>query len=352
MKKLKALPGKSLENMAIIKQKMPEKKHLIIGICLCFLLAFLLFLLSQKTVSEKAELTKQGEAIYSPVDGIIYEVLIPKGKTVRKGDALIRFDPAYIRSKVSEIRGYLQLFKENRHNSGTLKQIFKHLLNDVFAGITQEVLTLSETEKEKLTELQQITREHTKAQVAMRNPSSFVDGKPDAALVQKEQELQKKSEEAEQAFHDASTARALADKKYRDLTNSLGEANSILYRYLEEEYNKTLALQKNEYIYAPFNAVVGTTYVKAGSIVQRHEILMDIHPENAEEWWVLAEFSKSDAKKLKERDICTVLTEEGEKLEARIFKIEEKQEKTLVKLYIINPPENLKASEFVTVKSK
>ena len=40
MKKLKALPGKSLENMAIIKQKMPEKKHLIIGICLCFLLAF------------------------------------------------------------------------------------------------------------------------------------------------------------------------------------------------------------------------------------------------------------------------------------------------------------------------
>lgn len=68
MKKLKALPGKSLENMAIIKQKMPEKKHLIIGICLCFLLAFLLFLLSQKVVSEKAELTMRGEAIYSPVD--------------------------------------------------------------------------------------------------------------------------------------------------------------------------------------------------------------------------------------------------------------------------------------------
>ncbi len=121
---------------------------------------------------------------------------------------------------------------------------------------------------------------------------------------------------------------------------------------MEEEYNKTLALQKNEYIYAPFNAVVGITYVKAGSIVQRNEILMDIHPENAEEWWVLAEFSKNDAKKLKERDICTVLTEDGEKLEARIFKIEEKQEKSLVKLYIINPPENLKASEFVTVKSK
>ncbi len=79
---------------------------------------------------------------------------------------------------------------------------------------------------------------------------------------------------------------------------------------------------------------------------------MDIHPENAEEWWVLAEFSKNDAKKLKERDICTVLTEDGEKLEARIFKIEEKQEKSLVKLYIISPPENLKASEFVTVKSK
>lgn len=87
-------------------------------------------------------------------------------------------------------------------------------------------------------------------------------------------------------------------------------------------------------------------------MVRKDEILMEIHPENAEEWWVLAEFSKSDAKKLKERDICTVITEDNDKLDARIFSIEDKQEKALVKLFILDPPEGLKASQFVTVKSK
>ena len=186
----------------------------------------------------------------------------------------------------------------------------------------------------------------------MRRPNSFIDGKPDPELVKKEQELQKKYNEAEEAFQTASTARAAADKKYRDLTNSLGQPNSILYRYLEEEYNKALVLQKNEYIYAPFNAVAGMHYANNGSMVRKDEILMEIHPENAEEWWVLAEFSKSDAKKLKERDICTVITEDNDKLDARIFSIEDKQEKALVKLFILDPPEGLKASQFVTVKSK
>lgn len=352
MKKLKALPTANIQNMAIIKQKMPEKKILIVGISLCLLLAFVLFLLSQSVTSTKAELTKEGEAIYSPVDGIIFEMLIPKGKNIRKGDALIHFDPAYIRSKAAEIQSYLQLFSENRHNAGTLKQIFKPLLADVFSDITREITQLSETEAAKLKELQDIVREHTKAQVAMRRPQSFIDGKPDPELVKKEQDLQKKHEEAEEAYQTASLARASADKKYRDLTNSLGQPNSILYRYLEEEYNKSLALQKNEYIYAPFNAVAGIQYVNNGAIVKKDGLLMEIHPENAEEWWVLAEFAKNDAKKLKERELCTVLTEDKEKLTARIFSIEDKQEYALVKLYILDPPQDLKASEFVTVKSK
>lgn len=352
MKKLKELPGSNTENMAVIKQKMPEKKILLIGISLCLLLAFLLFLLGQKVTSQKAELTKQGEAIYSPVDGIIFEMLIPKGKNVRKGDALIHFDPAYIRSKTAEIREYLQVFNDNKHNAGTLKQIFKPLLADVFSDITKEITQLSETEAQKLKELQGVVREHTKAQVAMRRPNSFADGKPDPELVKKEQELQKKYGEAEEAFQTASLARASADKKYRDLTNSLGQPNSILYRYLEEEYNRTLALQKNEYIYAPFNAVAGVHYVKNGSAVKKDEILMDIHPENAEEWWVLAEFTKSDAKKLKERELCTVITEDNKELTARIFSIEDKQDNALVKLFILDAPEDLKASEFVTVKSR
>lgn len=352
MEKLKALPHSNTENMAVIKQKMPEKKHLIIGIGLCLLLAFFLFLLSQKVTSVKAELTKEGEAIYSPVDGIVFEMLVPKGKNVRKGDALVRFDPAYIRSRVTEVRGYLQLFNENKHNAGTLKQIFKPLLADVFNAITQEINQLSEIEAQKLKELQEIVREHTKAQVAMRRSNFSIDGKPDPELVKKEQELQKKYEEAEEAFQNASLARASADKKYRDLTNSLGQPNSILYRYIEEEYNKTLALQKNEYIYAPFNAVAGMHYVKNGSMVKKDEILLDIHPENAQEWWVLAEFAKSDAKKLKERELCTVITEDKQELTARIFSIENKEENALVKLYILDPPEDLKPSEFVTVKSK
>lgn len=352
MKKLEALPGSNTENMAVIKQKMPEKKILLIGISLCLLLAFLLFLLSQKVTSQKAELTRGGEAIYSPVDGIVFEMLIPKGKNVRKGDALIHFDPGYIRSKVAEIRGYLQVFNDNKHNAGTLKQIFKPLLADVFSGITQEINELSEVEAKKLQELQKIIREHTKAQVAMRRPNSFVDGKPDPELVKKEQELQKKYEEAEEAFQNASLARASADKKYRDLTNSLGQPDSILYRYLEEEYNNTLALQKNEYIYAPFNAVAGMHYVKNGSAVKKDDILMDIHPENADEWWVLAEFTKGDAKKLKERELCTVITEDKQELTARIFSIENKDENALVKLFILDPPADLKASSFVTVKSK
>lgn len=352
MKELKELPSPNTENIAVIKQKMPEKKHLIIGIGLCLLLAFLLFLLSQKVTSEKAELTREGEAIYSPVDGIVFEMLIPKGKSVRKGDALIHFDPGYIRSKAAEIREYLQVFNANKHNAGTLKQIFKPLLADVFGDITKEINQLSEVETQKLKELQEVVREHTKAQVAMRRPNSYIDGKPDPELVQKEQELQKKYEHAEEAFRAASLARASADKKYRDLTNSLGQPNSILYRYLEEAYNNSLALQKNEYIYAPFNAVAGMHYVKNGSTVKKDEILMEIHPENAEEWWVLAEFTKSSAQKLKERELCTVITEEGKELTARIFSIENNDENALVKLFILDPPADLKASEFVTVTSR
>lgn len=352
MKKLTALPSSSPENMAIIKQKKPEKKHLLIGIGICLLLAGILFLLSQKVTSEKAELTKEGEAIYSPVDGIVFEMLVQKGKNVRKGDALVHFDPGYIRSKVAEIRGYLQLFNDNKHNAGTLKQIFKPLLGNVFADINQEIAKLSEVETAKLKELQEIVREHTKAQVAMRRPNSFKDGKPDPDLVKKEQDLQKKYNEAEEAFQAASSARATADKRYRDLTNSLGQPNSILYRYLEEEYNKALVLQKNEYIYAPYNAVAGMHYVNNGSMVKKDQILMDIHAVNAEVWWVLAEFTKSDSKKLKERDICTVITEDNGKLDARIFSIEDKGENALVKLCILEPPENLKPSQFVTVKSK
>lgn len=352
MKKIKALPTAAINNMAVIKQKMPEKKHMLIGICLCFILAVLLFLLSQTVRSEQAELTKKGEAVFSPVDGIIYEMLIPKGQQVRKGDAIIRFDPAYIRTQVAAIREYLRLFQENRHNPGTLRQIFKPLLGDVFSGITEEIISLSAIETQKLAELQQLNREHAKAQIAMRRPSAFIDGKPDPALIQKEKDVRNKIAEAEKALENASTARSLADKKYRDLTNSLGQANSILYRYLEEEYNKALLRQKNEYLYAPFDAVAGIHYVGKGSAVQKDQILMDLHPQNAQEWWVRAVFAKDDAKKLKERDICTVETEDGIELEARIFSIEEGQNKTVVKLFILDPPKDLQASEFVTVENK
>lgn len=352
MEKIKALPNTAVTNMAVIKQKMPEKKHMLIGACLCFILAVLLFLLSQTVHSEQAELTKKGEAVYSPVDGIIYEILIPKGQQVRKGDAIIRFDPAYIRTQVASIREYLRLFQENRHNPGTLRQIFKPLLGNVFSDITEEIANLSAVETQKLKELQQLNREHAKAQVAMRRPSTFIDGKPDPALVQNEKDVVNKIAEAEKALENANTARALADKKYRDLTNSLGQSNSVLYRYLEEEYNKALLRQKNEYLYAPFDAIAGIHYVNKGSAVQKDQILMELHPQNAHEWWVRAVFAKDDAKKLKERDICTVETEDGIELEARIFSIEEEQDKTIVKLFILNPPENLQPSEFVTVESK
>lgn len=352
MKKLQAVTPAAIHNMAVIRQKMPEKKHMLIGISLCLILAVLLYLLTQTVRSEQAELTKRGEAVYSPVDGIIYDVLIPKGQAVRKGDAIIRFDPAYIRTKLAEIRQYLRLFQENRHNPGTLKQIFKPLLADVFSGISEEVVNLSALEAQKLSELQKLNREQAKAQVAMRRPSSFIDGKPDPKLVEQEKAIQNKIAEAEKALENASTARSLADRKYRDLTNSLGQSNSILYRYLEEEYNAALSLQKNEYLYAPFDALAGLHYVGRGSMVQKDQLLMELHPQNAEEWWVRAVFDKDDAKKLKERDICTVTAEDGEELDARIFSIEEGQEKTVVKLFIINPPKTLQASEFVTVESR
>lgn len=355
MKKLEALPDDN-GNMAIIKQKKPEYRHIAIGIALCAVIAVILFLLSQKVTSEKAELTKKGEEIYSPVDGIVYEVLVRKGDTVRKGDALIHYDPMYIRTKVAEIREYLQAFKENRHNPGTLKQIFKPLLGEAFAGISQEVVKLSELEAAKLKELQKLNREQAKAQVAMRRPSTFIDGKPDPKLVEQEKEVQKKIDEAEQTLQDIATARALADKKYRDLTNSLGQSNSVLYRYLEEEYNKALALERNEYLYAPFNAVAGISHVQNGSMVQKDQLVMEIHPKNSQEWWVRAIFAEDDAKSLKERDVCTVITEDGEEMDARIFSMEkgkdEEKGKTIVKLYILEPPQDLQPSEFVTVKSK
>ncbi len=339
------------QKIGTIRQKMPEKKHMLIGIILCLVLGLLLFYLSLGVKSEKAELTRAGEPIYAPVDGIIFEVSVPKGEKVRRGDAIIHYDPMYIRTKTMQVRENLQLFKENRHNPGSLRQLFKPLLKDVYEPITKEIEELSKIETEQLKELQKITREHTKAQVQMRSKSNYVDGKPKKELVDKEKELAKKVEKAEEDFEMASLARAGADKKFRELTAGLGQSNSLLYRYLEEEYNKALKMEKNEYIYAPYNAIAGTSNVRKGKIVRQGDLLMELHPDNGIEWWVKAEFSLDDAKKLKNRQVCTVVTEDGEKLEARIFNITTTKKKAIVKLMILDAPENLKESEFVTVKA-
>lgn len=339
------------QRIGIIKQKMPEKKHMIIGLVLCLALGLLLFYLSLGVESEKAELTKSGEPIYAPVDGIIYEVIIPKGEKVRRGDAIIHFDPIYIRTKNMQVRENLQLFKENRHNPGSLRQLFKPLLKDVYAPITKEIEVLSGEETQKLKELQKITREHTKAQVQMRNKSTYIDGKPNKELVDKEKALSKKVKQAEDDFETASLARASADKKYRDLTAGLGQSNSLLYRFLEEEYNKALEMQKNEYLYAPYNAIAGVSNVKRGRMVRKGDLLMELHPDNAVEWWVRAEFNLDDAKKLKNRQICTLITEDGDKYDARIFNIETKKDKAIVKLMVLDAPDTLEESEFVTIKA-
>ena len=110
-------------------------------------------------------------------------------------------------------------------------------------------------------------------------------------------------------------------------------------------------MQKNEYIYAPFNAIAGMSKVKRGRMVRKGDLLMELHPDNAIEWWVKAEFTLEDAKKLKNRQVCTLITEDGDKYDARIFNIETKKDKAIVKLMVLDAPTTLQESEFVKIKA-
>ncbi len=354
---MKELPptmqNKVNDSLAIIKRKSPERRTLIIGISLCAGILLLLFLVGLETASISARIEGARYIVKSPVDGLVVELPFAEGSRIQNGDALLRFDPSHIREQNSIIRGYLTFFQENRHNSGTLKQKFKPLLGDIFDTLNAErkVLLENETKAQKL--YQQGSYAHSRLQLQMRNPANHDEkGLPREDFVAKEKQASLDMKKLEESLQKASLIRATLDKKIRKISADLNSPFGILYRYLEEQHKEVQSLIRNEYLYANTSGKMGKVLVSLGEYVKKDTALYEIMPENSGDWWVYALFDPEDATRFTERELCTVITEDGLEFDARIVSITPKGENTLISLFVQGAPEGIEASDFAKVVKK
>ncbi len=348
---MKELPNSSNDRFAIIKYSNKGKKTVYLGLFLCLIILLILgYLWSQKVSSLEASIEGDRHIVYSPVAGRIVELPKVKGDTLRKGDALLRFDPMFIRRQNSNIREYLEFFQNNKHNPGRLRSKFSPIFSDIFGDFTKERKILLEKELMAKALYEQKTLEHSKIVVQMRNPAKQrTDGKTDPELAKLEQTLAKELESLLKNYEIASMARAEIDREIREVTNDLGKPHGMLYIYLEEEYKKAQKVQQYEYLYANSNGEMGEIYVKTGSYINENTALYEILPEASGQWFVHAIFDIADKDKLAERDICKVVTENGLEFEARIESIKVKGEFLEVRLIVQKAPEGLEASKFAKV---
>lgn len=345
---MKALPQniqkKVTESFSIVTKKGSEKKLVLAGLGLCIFLCLLLYLLSFETKSIEAHIEGARVVVYSPVEGTVWELPLKEGAMLRKGEPLLRFDPAYVRTQSATIREQLNFFQQNRHNTGTLKQQFRPLFAHIFDKLSAEYKELAKKETDLIAIFQDANTEHIKIKVQMRDPQNKgSDGLPKPEFVEQEEKAAIEIALIEKQVEEASRARADMDAKISKITADLNQPHGMLYRYLEEQSQHVQELVRHEYLYAPSNAILGEIFVKYGDIVQKHTPLYEILPENSGQIWINATFTSDDAKDLKEHQICTVLTDDGLKFDARIINItENKQDKNAnVRLFVQKAPEEL-----------
>ena len=268
-------------SLAIIKQKKPERKVIIIGIILCaFILLLLSLVATDDTSMEERIFGKTPQTIYSPVDGTIVELSVAEGAIINRGDALLRFDPAHIRRQNSIIRDYLDFFKANRHNTGTLKQKFKPIFAEIFDELAMQRKIFSEKEQRAIKLYREASLAHSKLKLQMRNPNNKgKDGLPLEDFVKKEKQASLDIEQMGVNLERASLERADIDRQIRKVTKDLSQPYGMLYLYLEEEFAKVQDLLRNEYLYAPSYAKMGKTLVKVGDHVKKGDPIYEIFPK-------------------------------------------------------------------------
>ena len=340
-------------SLAIIKRKSPEKKMLLLGLILCAFVLLLLYLLTRETASISASIKRASHVVHSPVAGAVVELPFAEGSMVKRGDALLRFDPAHIRKQNIMIREYLTIFQQNRHNTGTLKQKFRPLFDHIFGELGVQYQIFAEKEANAIKHYKTASIAHSKIKLQMRNPQNRDEnGLPNKALVEKEKQTALEVATIGAELEKASLERAEVDKKIRLVTDDLNKPHGILYRYLEEQNEEVQKLVRNEYLYAEKLAVMGKIFVKTGEQVEKNTPLYEVLPEDSGDWWVDAIFTPEDAEQLKERDLCTVVTEDGFELDARITQISPKKDNVEVRLFMQNAPKELSPSKFVKVIKK
>jgi len=267
-------------SLAIIKRKSPERKALVIGVALCVFILLLLFLISGETTSISSSLFAKKEVIYSPVDGVVVELPFEEGANVKKGDALLRFDPVHIRRENNIIRGYLGFFQENLHNTGTLKQKFKPLFSSMFDELAVQRKVLMEKESNAMELYKTASLVHSKLQFQMRDSKNQdEEGLPNKDLAEKEKQASIDIVKIREDLERASLKRAAINRKMREITADLNQPHGMLYRHLEKQYAEVQRILRNEYTYATDPAKMGEIFVNIGDYVKKGEPLYEIFPQ-------------------------------------------------------------------------
>lgn len=271
------LQEKLTTSLAIIKRKTPERKTLIIGVSLCVFIILLLFLVGDDTSSDGRRFTGTKQTIYSPVDGVVVELPFAEGASVKKGEALLRFDPEHIRRENGTIRDYLAFFQQNRHNTGTLKQKFKPVFADIFDGLAVQRKSFVEKENQAVTLYRDASILHSKLKLDMRNPKNKDENDlPKKELVEKEQQASLTIVKLAENLERASLDRAAIDRQIREITADLSQPYGMLYLYLEEQHANVQSLLRNEYLYADSSAEMGDVFIKKGDLVKKGDPLYEV----------------------------------------------------------------------------
>lgn len=356
---MKALPesiqNKVAQSLSIVTKKGTEKKTLLIGLALCLFLGSLLYLVNRETKSIHAHLEGARVLVSSPIEGTVWDLPLKEGSNIRKGEPLLRFDPAYIRQQNASIREYLSFFQANRHNTGTLKQKFRPIFSHIFDELSINYRELVKVETEIKHQFQDANSAHISLQLQMRDPhNKGADGLPNPELVAKEEEAAAHLKILQKNLEDASKARADMDAKISKVTADLNKPHGMLYRFLEEQNEHVQNLIRHEYLYAANNGTLGEVFVKLGDIVEKGTPLYEVLPENSGQLWVNATFTNEDAKDLKDRQLCTVIADNGLEFDARIISITEDRENnnTNVRLFVQNAPEELTQKQSLFLDEK
>ncbi len=338
------------DSKAIIVQKPKERKTILLGIILSVCLCFGIFYLMRTVESTSARLLGGKYIVYSPVDGVVFDLPVDPQSAIRVGDALLRFDPSGIRRKNAQVREYMAFFQQNRNNPNMLRQKFQSLFSEIFGSFNQQRQGYIDQEEAALAEYKKKTIEHAKLKVQMRDKRNHdANGLPSAELVAKEKAMRLELETDFANLEKIHQSRASVDAQMRSATHELSQPHGPLYIYLEEQQKKVQKLVEHEYLYAEHVGKVGEFFVKKGDVVKEKDALFEVWPEASGQWWVVAEFAAKDTADFKLRDICTVITEDGTEFEARIESMKPKGEVVDVRLVVQQAPEGLKPDAFVKV---